>query len=277
MNEKEAERVHYERRGSAAVLRITRPERRNAVDGPTAEALCDAFRRFVADDGARVLILTGDRTAFCAGADLKAITTLRDRDEGPMGFSRLHSPKPTIAAVNGYCVAGGLELALWCDVRVVGKSATFGCFERRWGVPLLDGGTQRLPRVIGLGRALEMILLGRAVSAEEARLLGLANIVVPDDRVVATALDWAELIASFPQSTMLADREAAIRGVGLPLEDGLALERRLGWATATVGVEGAARFAAGAGRGGVGVPQLRTRRRAGAGAATRRQGKQGKR
>jgi len=254
MNEKEAERAHYERRGAAVILRITRPERRNAVDGPTAEALCEAFRRFVADDGARVLILTGDESAFCAGADLKAIHTLRDRDEGPLGFSRLHSPKPTIAAVNGYCVAGGLELALWCDVRVVGESATFGCFERRWGVPLLDGGTQRLPRVVGLGRALEMILLGRAVAAREALQFGLANIVVPDDRVLPTALEWAELIASFPQPTMLADREAAIRGFGLPLEDGLALERRLGWVTAGVGVEGAARFASGAGRGGAGVP-----------------------
>lgn len=257
MIKKQTELVHYERRGAAAVLRITRPERRNAVDGPTAEALCDAFRRFVDDDGARVLILTGDRAAFCAGADLKSITTLRDRDEGPMGFSHMHSPKPTIAAVNGYCVAGGLELALWCDVRVVGRGATFGCFERRWGVPLLDGGTQRLPRVVGLGRALELILLGRAVSAQEALRFGLANIVVPDGRVLATALEWADLIASFPQPTMLADREAAIRGVGLPLPEGLALERRIGWATVGVGVEGAARFAAGAGRSGAGIPGLR--------------------
>jgi enoyl-CoA hydratase len=244
--------VAYERRGGAAVVRLNRPERRNAVDGPTAEALLNAFRDFVADDAARVMILTGDRQAFCAGADLKAIETLRDRAEGPLGITRLHSPKPTIAAVNGYCVAGGLELALWCDLRVVGASATFGCFERRWGVPLVDGGTQRLPRIVGLGRALEMILLGRAVTAGEALGFGLANIVVDDDAVLQTALEWAKRIAGFPQATMLADREAAIQGAGLPLEHGLALERRLGWSTVAVGREGAARFAAGAGRHGKG-------------------------
>jgi len=249
-----SDRIRTERRGAALLVQITRPERRNAVDGPTAEALLDAFQRFVADDGARVLILTGNQTAFCAGADLKAIDTLRDRAEGPLGISRLHSPKPTIAAVNGYCVAGGLELALWCDLRIAGSSATFGCFERRWGVPLVDGGTQRLPRIVGLGRALEMILLGRAVSAEEAYRFGLVNAVVADDQVVAKALEWAELIASFPQETMLADREAALQGFGLPLEHGLALERRLGWATVGVGRTGAARFAGGEGRGGRGVP-----------------------
>jgi len=238
------------------IVQINRPERRNAVDGPTADALLEAFHRFTADDAARVLILTGDRHAFCAGADLKAIGTLRDRAEGPLGITRLHSPKPTIAAIAGYCVAGGLELALWCDLRVVGEHATFGCFERRWGVPLVDGGTQRLPRVVGLGRALEMILLGRAVSAAEALRFGLANIVVPDDRVVSTALEWAEQIASFPQETMLADRQAAIEGMGVPLEHGLALERRLGWATVAVGRAGAARFAGGAGRGGAGVPEI---------------------
>jgi enoyl-CoA hydratase len=248
------ETVRYERRGAAALLRIARPERRNAVDGPTAGALLDAFRRFVADDRARVLVLTGDRNAFCSGADLKAIDTLRDRAEGPLGISRLHSPKPTIAAVNGYCVAGGLELALWCDLRIAGAGATFGCFERRWGVPLVDGGTQRLPRIVGLGRALELILLGRAVDAEEALRFGLVNAVTPDDRTVDKALEWAELIASFPQKTMLADREAAIQGFGLPLEHGLALERRLGWATVDIGRQGASRFADGAGRSGKGVP-----------------------
>jgi enoyl-CoA hydratase len=246
--------VIYERRGAAALLTLNRPERRNAVDGPTAGALLAAVHRFAADDEARVLILTGNDTAFCAGADLKAISTLHDRAEGPLGISRLHSPKPTIAAVNGYCVAGGLELALWCDLRVVGEGATFGCFERRWGVPLVDGGTQRLPRIVGMGRALEMILLGRAVSAAEALHFGLANVVVPVDQVVAKACEWAELIASFPQETMLADREAALQGSGLPLEHGLALERRLGWATVAVGAVGAARFAGGAGRGGSGVP-----------------------
>lgn len=249
-----SDRIRCERRGTAFLVQITRPERRNAVDGPTAEALLAAFRQFVADPGARTLVLTGDKAAFCAGADLKAIDTLRDRPEGPLGITRLHSPKPTIAAVNGYCVAGGLELALWCDLRVVGENATFGCFERRWGVPLVDGGTQRLPRVVGLGRALEMILLGRAVTAAEALRFGLANVVVPDDQVVAKALEWAELIASFPQETMLADREAAIQGFGLPLEHGLAVERRLGWEIVAVGRAGAARFAGGEGRGGRGVP-----------------------
>jgi enoyl-CoA hydratase len=250
------EPVTYERIGAAALLRIVRPERRNAVDGPTADALHAAFTRFVGDDDARVLVLAGDARAFSAGADLTALHTLRDRDAGPLGFTRLHSPKPTIAAVTGYCVAGGLELALWCDLRVAGASATFGCFERRWGVPLVDGGTQRLPRVVGLGRALELILLGRAVRADEALALGLVNRVVPDDQVLAAALEWAELIAGFPQQTLLADREAAIRGSGLPLDQGLALERQLGWATVAIGLEGAARFAAGAGRSGGGVPGM---------------------
>jgi enoyl-CoA hydratase/carnithine racemase len=249
-----SDRVAYERRGAAAIVRLTRPERRNAVDGPTADALFDAFRRFVDDDGARVMILTGDAEAFSAGADLKAIDTLRDRHEGPLGLTRLFSPKPTIAAVTGYCVAGGFELALWCDLRIAGRGATFGCFERRWGVPLVDGGTQRLPRLIGLSRALELIMLGRAVDADEAFRIGLANLVVDDDAVLPTALAWAETLAAFPQATLLADREAAIRGLGLPLEEGLALERRLGWATVAVGREGAARFAGGAGRGGRGVP-----------------------
>jgi enoyl-CoA hydratase/carnithine racemase len=246
--------VSYERRGAAALVTISRPERRNAVDGPTADALHAAYERFVADDGARVLVLAGRPEAFSAGADLKAIDTLHDRPEGPLGITRLFSPKPTIAAVTGYCVAGGLELALWCDLRVAGAGATFGCFERRWGVPLVDGGTQRLPRVVGLGRALELILLGRAVDAEEALRFGLVNRVVPDADAVPAALEWAEAIAGFPQETMLADREAAIRGVGLPLDEGIALERRLGWATVRVGREGAARFARGQGRGGAGVP-----------------------
>jgi enoyl-CoA hydratase len=248
-----SEPISYERRASAALVRITRPDRRNAVDGPTAEALLAAFQRFVADDDARVLVLAGDRRAFCAGADLRAIDTLRDRTEGPLGITRLHSPKPTIAAVGGYCVAGGLELALWCDLRVAAADAVFGCFERRWGVPLVDGGTQRLARVVGLGRALELILLGRAVPADEAQRIGLANVLVPAGDEVSAALEWAEQIAAFPQPTLLADREAAIRGAGLPLEEGLALERRLGWATVAEGRAGAGRFAAGAGRHGAGV------------------------
>jgi len=245
--------VSYDRTGNVALLRITRPERRNAVDGATADALLAAYRSFVADEAARVLVVTGDRRAFCAGADLHAIDTLHDRHEGPLGITRLHSPKPTIAAIGGYCVAGGLELALWCDLRIAADDATFGCFERRWGVPLVDGGTQRLARIVGLGRALELILLGRAVDAGEAYRLGLANTVVTAGTEVETALAWAEQIASFPQETMLADREATIHGVGLTLEDGLLLERRLGWATVAVGRRGASRFAAGAGRHGAGT------------------------
>jgi enoyl-CoA hydratase len=252
-----SDRIAYERRGRAALLRLTRPERRNAVDGATAEALLAAFRRFTADDDAGVLVLTGDRQAFSAGADLRAIDTLHDRSEGPLGITRLHSPKPTIAAVAGYCVAGGLELALWCDLRIAADDAVFGCFERRWGVPLVDGGTQRLARVVGLGRALELILLGRPVRADEAQRIGLANLVVPAGTEVEAALDWAEQIAAFPAETMLADREATIRGVGLPLEEGLALERRLGWATVGIGRAGAARFVGGAGRHGTGVGRPR--------------------
>jgi enoyl-CoA hydratase len=249
-----AELVSFERVGAAALVRIRRPERRNAVDGPTARALHAAFDRFVADEGARVMVLAGDEGNFCAGADLKALETLGPRDGGPLGFTHLFSPKPTIAAVAGYAVAGGLEIALWCDLRVCDESAVFGCFERRWGVPLLDGGTQRLPRILGMGRALEMILLGRAVGAEEALRIGLANALVPRGKAIEKALAWAETIASFPQETTLADREAALRGAGLPLEEGLRLEAALGFQTIDVAVRGAARFAAGEGRGGRGVP-----------------------
>jgi enoyl-CoA hydratase len=254
-----SDRVSYTRTGRTALVRLERPDRRNAVDGPTADALLAAFRRFVADDDARVLVLTGNAQAFSAGADLKAIQTLHDRPEGPLGITRLPSPKPTIAAVAGYCVAGGFELALWCDLRIAATDATFGCFERRFGVPLVDGGTQRLPRVIGLGRALELILLGRPVSADEALRIGLVNRVVPSGDEVGAALEWAELLAGFPQDTMLADREAAIRGVGLPLPDGLALERALGWPTVTTGQRGAARFAGGEGRAGAPLDPTRPR------------------
>jgi enoyl-CoA hydratase len=248
------EPVSYTRTGRAALVRLERPERRNAVDGATAEALLGAFERFVADDDARVFVLTGHAQAFCAGADLKAFDTLRDRDEGPLGITRLFSPKPTIAAVAGYCVAGGLELALWCDLRIATTDAVFGCFERRFGVPLVDGGTQRLPRLVGLGRALELILLGRPVSADEALRIGLVNRLVPVGDEVGAALEWAELLASVPQDTMLADREAAIRGWGLPLADGLALERQLGGLTVRTGREGAIRFATGEGRAGARLP-----------------------
>jgi enoyl-CoA hydratase len=165
-----------------------------------------------------------------------------------MGFSRLAASKPTIAAIDGWCLAGGLELALWCDLRVATPASTFGCFERRWGVPLIDGGTQRLPRVVGLGRALDLILSGRPVSAEEAERIGLVTAVTAPGGHLERALELAETLAAFPQETMLADRRAAIEGLGMPLADGLALEHRLGRETLALAARGAARFAAGAGR-----------------------------
>jgi enoyl-CoA hydratase len=244
--------VRYQRVGPAALLSLDRPERRNAIDGPTAEALQAGFERFCEEDSARVLIVTGDDTAFCAGADLKAIGTLNpDREGGPLGFTRLASPKPTIAAVSGWALAGGFELALWCDLRIVAPSARFGFAERRWGVPLIDGGTQRLPLVIGMGRALELILTGRLVEPDEALAIGLANEIAADP--VARAIELAEALAAYPQETMLSDRRAALAGAGLRLDRGLALEAAIGREVVDVGAEGAARFASGAGRGGEGI------------------------
>jgi enoyl-CoA hydratase len=249
--------VHYERRGASAVVTIDRPERRNAVDGPTAELLTDAYRRFEADDDARVMILTGaGGVAFCAGADLKAIETFgprMDLEDGPLGFTRLTPSKPTIAAISGWCLAGGLELALWCDLRIATEGSTLGFPERRWGVPLVDGGTQRLPRVVGLGRALDLILSGRMVAVEEAHAMGLVNEVVPAGGHLDRALEYAEALASFPQETMLADRHAAIHGIGLPFAEGLRLEAESGPSTREVAWRGAARFAGGEGRGGAGA------------------------
>lgn len=250
----ESDQVGYERLGSAALVTIDRPERRNAVDGPTAEALEAAFERFEADEQARVLVLTGaGGQAFCAGADLQALETLAPRVDspgGPLGFTRRTASKPTIAAIDGWCVAGGFELALWCDLRIATGRSRFGCLERRWGVPLIDGGTQRLPRIVGLGRALDLILTGRVVDAVEAQTIGLVTEVVEDGAAVPRALGLAETLAGFPQETMLADRRAAIDGLGLPLANGLDLERRTGVPTVAVGLEGAQRFAGGAGRGG---------------------------
>jgi enoyl-CoA hydratase len=248
--------VRYERVGAAAVVTIDRPERRNAVDGPTAEALHSAYLRFEADDEARVMVLTGaGGVAFCAGADLKAIDSYAGRlglPDGPMGFTRLTPSKPTIAAIDGWCLAGGFELALWCDLRIAGAPSTFGCPERRWGVPLVDGGTQRLPRIVGLGRALDLILTGRLVDTDEALDMGLVTEVVPAGQALARALEIAEGLASFPQATMLADRRAAIEGFGLPLADGLRLEAQAGPAVFADAQAGAARFAGGEGRGGAG-------------------------
>jgi enoyl-CoA hydratase len=252
-----AEPVLYERRGAAAVVTIDRPERRNAVDGPTAEALKAAYERWVDDEEARVLVLTGaGDLAFCAGADLKALDTLGGRlmdPAGPLGFTRLTPPRPTIAAISGWCLAGGLELALWCDLRIATESANLGFPERRWGVPLIDGGTQRMPRIIGQGRALDLILTGRIVPADEALAMGLVTEIVPDGRHLERALEYAEALAAFPQETMLADRRAALESLGLPLSEGLALEAESGLPTLEVALRGASRFAAGEGRGGAGA------------------------
>jgi enoyl-CoA hydratase len=246
--------VRYERRGSSAVLTIDRPERRNAIDAAAAAGLREGLAAFEADAGARVLVLTGaGGEAFCAGADLKAIDLDVDDPAGPLGISRLTPSKPTIAAIDGWCLAGGLELALWCDLRIATPKSVFGCFERRWGVPLVDGGTQRLPRVVGMGRALELILTGRAVEAEEADRIGLVNDLAPPGAHLERSLELAERLAAFPQETMLADRRAALEGSGLSLAEGLELERRLGREVLEVAARGAARFAAGEGRGGEGV------------------------
>jgi enoyl-CoA hydratase len=251
------DRVRYERAGAAALLTIDRPQRRNAVDGPTADALGEGYRRFEADDGARVLVLTGaGDDAFCAGADLKALETFGPRlaaPEGPLGFTRLTPAKPAIAAISGWCLAGGLELALWCDLRVAAEGSTLGFPERRWGVPLIDGGTQRLPRIVGLGRALDIILSGRLLEAQEALAIGLLTEVVAPGRHLERALEMAEGLAAFPQDTMLADRRAAVEGLGLPLAAGLAIEAQSGARTFATALEGANRFAAGEGRGGAGA------------------------
>jgi enoyl-CoA hydratase len=253
----ESETVLYERRGAAAVVTIDRPARRNAVDGPTADALKAAYERWMLDDDARVLVLTGaGDVAFCAGADLKALETLGPRLEdpgGPLGFTRLTPPRPTIAAVSGWCLAGGLELALWCDLRIVTETAQLGFPERRWGVPLIDGGTQRLPRIVGQGRALDLILTGRIVGAEDALDMGMVTEVVAPGRHLERALEYAEALARFPQETMLADRRAAMEGLGMRLADGIALEAESALPTLEVALRGASRFAAGEGRGGEGA------------------------
>jgi enoyl-CoA hydratase/carnithine racemase len=249
-----SDELRYERVGSAALLTIDRPARRNAIDRAAAEAFRRGLADFEADEAARVLILTGaGGEAFCAGADLKAMDLEVDHPDGPMGPTRLTPAKPAIAAVDGWCLAGGVELALWCDLRIATPRSTFGLFERRWGVPLVDGGTQRLPRVVGLGRALELILTGHPVEAEEAHRIGLVNEVTEPGAHLDRALELAERIAAFPQETMLADRRAAIEGFGLPLKDGIALEHELGRETLHIAAKGAARFSAGEGRHGEGV------------------------
>lgn len=250
--------VTYERRGPVAVVTVDRPRRKNAIDRETADGLREAWERFEADEDALVGVLTGADGTFSAGADLEAMD-LADRPEGYLGFTRTEASKPTIAAVEGYCVAGGLEMALWCDLRVAGEGATFGCFERRFGVPLVDGGTQRLPRIVGLGRALEMILTGQAVDAVTAHDWGMVNRVVEDGAALDAAVELGETVAEFPQETVRTDRTAVYDGLGESLDSGLAIEAWHGSRSLETAIEGAARFAGGEGRdgedrGGEGVP-----------------------
>lgn len=245
--------VRIDKRGPVTTVILDRPHARNAVDGPTALALFDAFETFERDDTASVAVLWGAGGTFCAGADLKAIGTpdsnpTHSSGPGPMGPTRMVLSKPVIAAVSGYAVAGGLELALWCDIRVAEEDAVFGVFCRRWGVPLIDGGTVRLPRLIGHSRAMDMILTGRAVGAAEALSFGLANRVVPHGQARAAAEDLAADLAALPQQCLRSDRLSAIGQWGLSEQDAMAAEfTSLGRVSAEA-VSGARRFADGAGR-----------------------------
>ncbi len=250
--------IRYETDGPVAIVTIDRPEVRNAVDRPTAAALADAFRRFDADEELCAAVLTGADGTFCAGADLKAVSSgrgnaLRDAGDGPMGVSRMLLQKPVIAAVEGHAVAGGLELAVWCDLRVAARDAVFGVFCRRWGVPLVDGGTIRLPRIVGQGVALDMILTGRGVDGEEALRIGLANRLVEPGQALASAVGLAHERSRFPQRCLRSDRISAYEQWGRDLDDALLHETRLGRQVIESGEtrEGAARFAQGAGRHGV--------------------------
>lgn len=250
--------VTVEKNGPVTTVILSRPEVRNAVDNTTADALAEAFRAFDADPEARVGVFHGAHGTFCSGADLKAIadgTRVRRytyEGDGPMGPSRMVLSKPVIAAIAGYAVAGGLELALWCDLRVVEESAVLGVFCRRWGVPLIDGGTVRLPRLIGLSRALDLILTGRPVGAREALDFGLANRVVPDGTSRQAAEELAAQLAAFPQGCLRSDRASAYEALSLPYEDAMRNEFTRGMAVVASkeSQEGAQRFVQGAGRGG---------------------------
>src|SRR5436190_4977587 len=220
------------------IVRIDQPHARNAVNSATAQRLHDEFVAFDADADAKVAVLTGDDTAFCAGANLRDLPELRP--SGPLGPTRLQLSKPVIAAIEGWCVAGGIELAAWCDVRVAGKSARFGCLERRWGVPLIDGGTYRLPQIVGLGVALDLILTGREFGSKEGKRIGFVNRVVPDGGALDAAVELAEQLASFPWTGLLNDRRCVYHGLGRDLESALAVEDMVG--RETIFAEG---FAAG--------------------------------
>jgi enoyl-CoA hydratase len=241
--------------GPVRVVTIDRPEVRNAVDGPTAAALEEAFAAFDVDDSAAVAVLTGAGGTFCAGADLKGVADGRGNrvspeGAGPMGPTRMLLTKPVIAAVEGHAVAGGLELAAWCDLRVAASDAVFGVYCRRWGVPLVDGGTVRLPRLVGHGHALDLILTGRGVSGDEARTMGLANRLVAPGAALDAAVELGRQLAAFPQRCLRSDRLSSYEQWPLTLDDALAVEYRHGIATIDSGetLEGAARFAAGEGR-----------------------------
>jgi enoyl-CoA hydratase len=248
--------VRYETDGPIAIVTIDRPEVRNAVDGETVEALAAAFRRFEADQGLAVAILTGAGGYFCAGADLKAVSSgagnrvRRMEGDGPMGPSRMLLTKPVIAAVEGHAVAGGLELAAWCDMRVAARDAVFGVFCRRWGVPLIDGGTVRLPRLIGHSNAMDLILTGRGVSGDEALRMGLANRIVEPGHALEAAKDLARQLAAFPQRCLRSDRLSAYEQWDLPYAEAMANETARGREVIDSGEtrEGATRFAQGAGR-----------------------------
>ncbi|MER6460658.1 crotonase/enoyl-CoA hydratase family protein [Streptomyces sp. NPDC001228] len=245
--------VRLERQGPVTTVVLSRPAARNAVDGPTAAELTSAFLEFEADDAARVAVLWGEGGTFCAGADLKAVggelgNRVAEDGDGPMGPTRLRLSKPVIAAVAGHAVAGGLELALWCDLRVAEEDAVFGVFCRRWGVPLIDGGTVRLPRLIGTSRAMDMILTGRPVPAAEAYAMGLANRLVPAGTSRAAAEELAASLSVFPQACLRSDRASVLDQEGLDEQAAMLAEVQYGMDVLAEGVEGAARFAAGAGR-----------------------------
>jgi enoyl-CoA hydratase len=250
-----AQTVDISHHGPVLVVAIDRPDRRNAVDGETATALLEAFRAFDEDDEALVGVLTGTGGTFCAGADLKALAEgdrrpVHEEGPGPMGPTRLELSKPVIAAIEGHAVAGGLELALWCDLRVAAEDAVLGVYCRRFGVPLVDGGTVRLPRLVGQGRALDLILTGRGVGGDEALRMGLVDRVVPRGSALPAAIELGGEIASFPQTCMRNDRRSALGQWGLSERQALAAEARLGQATVASGetADGASRFAAGEGR-----------------------------
>ena len=254
-----AEPVRVEQRGPVTIVTIDRPEARNAVDGPTAALLATAFRAFDADETSSVAVLTGGSGTFCSGADLKGMlegranTVSEDMSvDGPMGISRLTLRKPVIAAIEGHAVAGGLELALWCDLRVAAEDAIYGVYCRRWGVPLIDGGTVRLPRLVGQSHAMDLILTGRGVSGDEARTMGLSNLVCEPGGALDAAVALGERIASFPQDCLRNDRASVLEQWGLDHDEAMANETRYGLATLASPelASGVRRFVGGAGRGG---------------------------